>query len=53
MEGQNFQSVWQLKRKRDIKSGTIKNYKAHLNIDGSRMKQGIHHYDQSYVPVAF
>ena len=66
MEGKNFSvihkakvprtatilpAVWQMRRKRDIKSGTIKNYKARLNIDGSRMRKGIH-YDQSYAPVA-
>ena len=53
MEGQNFSvihkskvpntatvipAVLQLKRKRDIKSGTIKNYKVHLNIDSSCIK---------------
>ena len=43
-------AVWALRRKRDIKTGKIKKYKARLNIDGSRMKQGIH-YDQSYAPV--
>ena len=66
MEGKNFSiihktkvprtatvlpAVYQLKRKRDIRSGTIKKYKARLNIDGSRMKQGIR-YDYSYAPVA-
>ena len=66
MEGKNFSvihkakvprtatilpAVWQMRRKRDIKSGTIKKYKARLNIDGSRMQKGIH-YDQSYAPVA-
>ncbi len=30
-------AVWQMKRKRDIKSGKVKKYKARLNIDGSRM----------------
>ena len=44
-------AVWQMRRKRDIKTGTIKKYKARLNIDGSRMQKGIH-YDQSYAPVA-
>jgi len=44
-------AVWQMKRKRDIKSRKIKKYKARLNIDGSRMKEGIH-YDQTYAPVA-
>ena len=40
-----------MRRKRDIKTGTIKKYKARLNIDGSRMQNSIH-YDQSYAPVA-
>jgi hypothetical protein len=44
-------AVWQMKRKRDIKTRAIKKYKARLNIDGSRMKPGIH-YDQTYAPVA-
>ena len=46
-----FPAVWQMKRKRDIKTRKVKKYKARLNVDGSRMKQGIH-YDQSYAPVA-
>jgi hypothetical protein len=44
-------AVWQMKRKRDILTRKIKKYKARLNIDGSRMKQG-QHYDQTYAPVA-
>ena len=44
-------AVWQMKRKRDIKTRRIKKYKARLNIDGSRMRPGIH-YDQTYAPVA-
>ena len=44
-------SVWQMKRKRDICSREIKKYKACLNIDGSKMKKGVH-YDQTYAPVA-
>ena len=44
-------AVWQLKRNRDVKSGQIKKYKGRLNIDGSRMKKGLH-YDDSYAPVA-
>ena len=44
-------TVWQMKRKRDIKTRRIKKYKARLNIDGSRMQKGIH-YDQTYAPVA-
>ena len=44
-------SVWQLRRKRDIRTRKIKKYKARLNVDGSRMKKGVH-YDQTYAPVA-
>ena len=44
-------AVWQMKRKRDIKTRQVKKYKARLNIDGSRMKHGVH-YDQTYAPVA-
>ena len=44
-------AVWQMKRKRDIRTRAIKKYKARLNVDGSRMKQGIH-YDLTYSPVA-
>lgn len=44
-------AVWQMKRKRDIRSRKVKKYKARLNIDGSKMKKGIH-YDQTYAPVA-
>ena len=44
-------AVWQLRRKRDIRTGVIKKYKARCNIDGSRMRHG-EHYDQTYAPVA-
>jgi len=44
-------AVWQMKRKRDIRTRQIKKYKARLNLDGSKMKQG-KHYDQTYAPVA-
>jgi Reverse transcriptase (RNA-dependent DNA polymerase). len=44
-------AVWQMKRKRDILSRQVKKWKARLNVDGSRMKKGIH-YDQTYAPVA-
>ena len=44
-------TVWQMKRKRDILTQDVKKYKARLNIDGSRMKYGVH-YDQTYAPVA-
>jgi hypothetical protein len=44
-------AVWALKRKRDLRTGDIKKWKARLNIDGSKMEQGIH-YDKKYAPVA-
>lgn len=44
-------AVWQMKRKRDIKTQRIKKHKARLNIDGSRMQKGVH-YDETYAPVA-
>ena len=44
-------AVWQMRRKRDAKSGAIKKHKARLNIDGSRMRKG-EHYDMTYSPVA-
>ena len=44
-------AVWQMRRKRNIKTRLVKKYKARLNIHGSRMKPGIY-YDQTYAPVA-
>ena len=44
-------AVWQMRRKRDIRTRQVKKYKARLNIDGSRMRHG-QHYDQTYAPVA-
>jgi hypothetical protein len=44
-------AVWQMRRKRDVRTGAIKKYKARLNIDGSRMKEGVH-YSETYAPVA-
>jgi hypothetical protein len=44
-------AVWQMRRKRDSKTGEIKKHKARLNVDGSRMKKG-EHYDMTYSPVA-
>jgi len=41
---------WQMRRKSDIKSQKVKKYKARLNIDGSKMKHGLH-YNQTYAPV--
>jgi hypothetical protein len=46
-----FPAVWQMKRKRDIRTREVKKYKARLNFDGSRMKAGVH-YDHTYAPVA-
>ena len=43
-------SVWQMRRKREVSTGRIKNYKARLNLDGSRMKRGID-YELTYAPV--
>ena len=44
-------AVWQMRRKRDIKTREIKKYKARLNIDGSKMTKG-KDYDDTYAPVA-
>jgi hypothetical protein len=44
-------AVWQMRRKRDAKDGSITKYKARLNIDGSRRKRG-EHYEETYAPVA-
>ena len=46
-------AVWQMKRKRDIISRAVKKYKARMNIDGSKMRPGVH-YDETrmYAPVA-
>ena len=46
-----LKSVWQMRRKRDIKTRAVKKYKARLNIDGSRMRKGVD-YDDTYAPVA-
>ncbi len=43
--------VWQTRRKRDAKDGSVKKYKARLNIDGSHMKRG-EHFEETYAPVA-
>jgi hypothetical protein len=44
-------AVWQMRRKRDARTGRIKKYKARLNIDGSRMRRGVH-FNETYSPVA-
>jgi hypothetical protein len=43
-------TVWQMKRKRDIKTREIKKWKARLNVDGSHMHKG-KHYWETYAPV--
>ena len=44
-------AVWQMKRKRHIKTREVYKWKALLNVNGSRM---VHKraYDQTYAPVA-
>ena len=44
-------AVLQLRRKRDMKTGTIKKNRACMIMDGSRMQQGVQ-YDHSYAQVA-
>lgn len=44
-------AVWQMKRKRDIRTRKVKKWKARLNINGSRMVKH-RDYDQTYAPVA-
>ena len=44
-------ALWQIKRKRHIKTRKVKKYKARLNLDGSRMRKG-EHYEESYSLVA-
>jgi hypothetical protein len=36
-------SVWQMKRKRKPSTGEISEYKARMNVDGSKMVKGIHY----------
>ena len=44
-------TVWQMKRKRDIKTRVVKKWKARLNLDGSKMVKGTD-YEESYSSVA-
>jgi hypothetical protein len=51
-EGESIMpTVWQMKRKRDIKTRAVKKWKARLNLDGSKMVKGTD-YVESYSPVA-
>ena len=45
-----FPAVWSMRRKRDIKTQRVKKWKARLNLDGSRMKKGIH-CDETCAPA--
>jgi hypothetical protein len=40
-------AVWQMRRKRNARTSQMKKYKTRLNIDGSRMRHGIH-YKQTF-----
>jgi len=42
-------AVWQMKRKRDIKTRQVKKWKARLNVDGSRMIKDVD-YDLTFSP---
>lgn len=44
-------AVWQMKRKRDIKTREVYKWKSRLNIDGSRMRY-MKDYEQTFAPVA-
>ena len=43
-------AVWAMKRKRQVQTRDIYKYKAWLNIDGSKMRPGVH-YNQTHAPV--
>ena len=44
-------TVWQMRRKRDIKTNEITKYKARLTVDGSKTHKG-EHYNETYALVA-
>ena len=44
-------AIWSMKQKRDLRTGEVESWKARLNLDGSKMRKGIH-YDETYSPVA-
>ena len=50
-EAKILPSVWQMKRKIDVSMGEVKQCKARLNLDGSRMEHGVD-YQLTYAPVA-
>ena len=43
-------AVWQMKKKRDIKTRKVKKWKARLNLDGSKQKDG-RDYKETFAPV--
>jgi Reverse transcriptase (RNA-dependent DNA polymerase) len=44
-------SVWSMRRKRDLTTGTVIKWKARFNVDGSKQQYGID-YIEKYAPVA-
>ena len=44
-------TIWQMCRKRDIKTNEITKYKARLSVDGSKTRKG-EYYDKTYALVA-
>ena len=51
-EGANlFPAVWAMKRKRRVLTGEVYKYKARMNLDGSKQREGLD-YDETYAPVA-
>jgi Reverse transcriptase (RNA-dependent DNA polymerase)/GAG-pre-integrase domain len=44
-------SVWSMRRKRDLTTGTVIKWKAKLNVNGSKQQYGID-YMETYAPVA-
>ena len=44
-------AVWAFRRKRRITTQEVYKWKARLNLDGSKMIEGVH-YDQTYSPLA-
>jgi hypothetical protein len=44
-------AAWQMKCKHNVKTQKVKKWKAQVNVDGSRMKKGVH-CSQTHTPVA-
>eukprot|EP00957_Ditylum_brightwellii_P133687 10192844-Ditylum_brightwellii.AAC.2 len=43
-------AIWKMKRKRDIRTGKIRKWKAHLNVHGGQQVQGVNYWE-TYGPV--